>query len=145
MMGAAKDPDLYKCAINYVGVTDLDLLLTATWSDSAYSDWMNYNAKERIGDVDNAADRKRLAETSPVNLAERIKVPVLMAYGAADVRVVPEHGWRMKSALAKYDRKVEWMMVEGEGHGFRNPENQKLFYGAMEKFLDAHIGAKGNQ
>ena len=133
MMGLAKTPDLYRCGINYVGVTDLPLLMTATWSDTSRGDYQEYLAPLEIGDLDK--DAKRLRETSPVNLASRIKVPVLMAYGAADVRVVPEHGTRMKSALDSAHVKNEWMIVEGEGHGFRDLENQKAFYGAMEKFL----------
>ena len=65
---------------------------------------------------------------------------VLMAYGASDVRVVPEHGTRMKAALERLGKKPQWMMVDGEGHGFREMKNQVLFYGAMEKFLDENIG-----
>jgi dipeptidyl aminopeptidase/acylaminoacyl peptidase len=71
MMGLAKDPDLYRCGINYVGVTDLPLLMTATWSDNAYSESVQYTYREMIGDVDR--DAERLKATSPVELAARIK------------------------------------------------------------------------
>jgi len=142
MIGLAKDPDLYKCGINYVGVTDLDLFESATWSDFAYGEFLQYEMKDMFGDM--AKERSTLMAVSPVEQAAKIKAPVLMAYGAADVRVVPEHGTRMRAALEKNNRKVEWMMAEGEGHGFADPENQKLFYGAMERFLDANIGAKKN-
>jgi dipeptidyl aminopeptidase/acylaminoacyl peptidase len=139
MMGAAKDPDLYKCAINYVGVTDLPLLLTARWSDTNRSDFGLAGNKRRVGEV--GKDDKRLHDTSPVNFASRIKIPVLMAYGGADIRVVPEHGTRMRSALERAGNKPEWIMVDDEGHGFRKLENQVLFYGAMEKFLERNIGS----
>jgi dipeptidyl aminopeptidase/acylaminoacyl peptidase len=138
MMGLAKTPDLYKCGINYVGVTDLDLFLGATWSDFAYSAWLNNEMKGMFGDAN--TDRERLKATSPVELASRIKAPVLMAYGASDVRVIPEHGFRMRAALEKAGQKPEWMIAEGEGHGYRDPKNQVMFYGAMEKFLDRNIG-----
>jgi dipeptidyl aminopeptidase/acylaminoacyl peptidase len=137
LMGLARTPDLYRCGIDYVGVTDLPLLLTATWSDFAYSDYLQYLAPRLIGDVDK--DAKRLRDTSPVNLASRIKVPVLMAYGASDVRVPIEHGERMKSALERAGVKYEWMVMTGEGHGFQQLENQKAFYGAMEKFLSVNM------
>jgi dipeptidyl aminopeptidase/acylaminoacyl peptidase len=133
MMGLAKTPDLYRCGINYVGVTDLPLLMTATWSDTSRGEYQEYLAPLEIGDLDK--DAKRLRETSPVNLAARIKVPVLMAYGAADVRVVLDHGTRMKSALDSAGVKNQWIIMEGEGHGFRDLENQKAFYSAVEKFL----------
>ena len=142
MMGLAKTPDLYKCGVNYVGVTDLELFQTATWSDFAYSDFLKFAMKEMFGDV--TRDSAQIKATSPVLLASRIKSPVMMAYGAADVRVVPEHGTRMKAALENSGRTVEWMMVEGEGHGYRDLNNQMMFYGKMEKFLARHIGSARN-
>ncbi|HEX4330569.1 MAG TPA: S9 family peptidase [Usitatibacter sp.] len=138
MMGLAKDPDLYKCGINYVGVTDLDLFVNATWSDFAYSPFLQNESKSMFGDPD--ADKALLASHSPVLLAANIKAPVFMAYGASDVRVIPDHGWRMKAALEKAGKPPQWMIAEGEGHGYRDINNQKMFYGAMEKFLDKNIG-----
>jgi len=138
MMGLVKDPDLYKCGINYVGVTDLELFVSATWSDFAYSPWLNNEMKSMFGDE--SKDAEQLKATSPALHAERIKAPVLMAYGAADRRVVPDHGFRMKAAMEKVGQKPEWMIAEGEGHGYRDPANQVMFYGAMEKFLDKYIG-----
>jgi dipeptidyl aminopeptidase/acylaminoacyl peptidase len=137
MMGVIKTPDLFKCAVNYVGVTDLDLWATATWSDFAYSAALS-NQKEMLGDP--VKDAAQFRATSPVELASRIKVPVFMAYGASDVRVVPEHGWRMKAAMEKTGQHPEWMIAEGEGHGYADLANQVMFYGAMEKFLDKYIG-----
>jgi dipeptidyl aminopeptidase/acylaminoacyl peptidase len=137
MMGIAKDPDLYRCGIDYVGVTDLPLFLTMTWADYAGSDFVDYDAKTMVGDPDR--DAKRLRETSPVDLAARIKVPVLMAYGGADVRVPVEHGLRMKAALDRAGVKYRWMVMEGEGHGFRDPAHQQAFYDAVEKFLAENL------
>ena len=141
MMGVAKTPDLFKCAINYVGVTDLTLLLTASWSDTWHSQFAVYSWSQLIGTTEK--DSERLEATSPTKLAARIKAPVMMAYGASDIRVVPEHGTMMKAALERAGNPPEvWMMVDGEGHGFRRADNQVMFYGAMEKFLDKHIGAR---
>jgi dipeptidyl aminopeptidase/acylaminoacyl peptidase len=138
MMGLAKTPELFKCGINYVGVTDLNLFATAHWSDFADSEFSKYGMKAMVGDLE--GDQERLKTTSPVEMAARIKSPVFMAYGTADRRVVPEHGTRMKSALEERGAKPLWMMVDGEGHGFREMKNQVSFYGAVEKFLAEHIG-----
>lgn len=138
MMGLAKTPELFKCGINYVGVTDLNLFATAYWSDLADSEFTKYGLKAMVGDVE--GDEELLKTTSPVRMAARIKSPVFMAYGAADRRVVPEHGTRMKAALEERGAKPLWMMVDGEGHGFREMKNQLSLYGAMEKFLAEHIG-----
>jgi dipeptidyl aminopeptidase/acylaminoacyl peptidase len=138
MMGLAKDPDLYKCGINYVGVTDINLFLTATWADYAQSDWIKFGVKDMVGDA--TKDAERLKATSPVEQAARIKAPVLMAYGAADRRVPIEHGTRMRAAMERTGAKPIWMVADGEGHGFREMRNQKMFYEAMEKFLAENIG-----
>ncbi len=45
MMGLAKTPELYRCGIDYVGVTDIHLYLTIAWSDYANSDVIDYDAK----------------------------------------------------------------------------------------------------
>jgi dipeptidyl aminopeptidase/acylaminoacyl peptidase len=45
----------------------------------------------------------------------------------------------MKSALDRAGVKYEWMVMTGEGHGFQQLENQKTFYGAMEKFLSVNM------
>ena len=139
MMALAKEPELFKCGINYVGVTDLDLLLTATWSDMAYSDFVKHTAKQMVGDP--AKDAERLRATSPVHLASKIKAPVFMAYGGVDFRVPIEHGTRMRSALERAGNPPLWIMAGEEGHGFRDPKTRNEFYETMEKFLRQHLGA----
>ena len=137
LMALAKTPELFRCGIDYVGVSDMNLFLTATWSDYSDSDFLKYNVKEMVGDV--SRDAERLKRTSPVELAGRIKAPVLMAYGAADRRVPLEHGTRMRSALESTGNKPIWMVADGEGHGFRDPKNVKMVYEAMEKFLAENL------
>jgi dipeptidyl aminopeptidase/acylaminoacyl peptidase len=139
MMALAKEPDMFKCGINYVGVTDLDLLLTATWADTAYSEFVKHTARQMLGDP--ARDAERLRQTSPVHLAARIRQPVLMAYGGVDFRVPIEHGTRMKAALERAGNTPIWIVADDEGHGFRDPKTRTDFYTTMEKFLKQHLGA----
>jgi dipeptidyl aminopeptidase/acylaminoacyl peptidase len=139
MMALAKEPGLFRCGVNYVGVTDLDFFLTASWADYAYSDFIQFSVKDMVGDA--RKDAERIRTTSPVNLAARIKAPVLMAYGGVDFRVPIEHGTRMRSALERHGGKPVWIVAEDEAHGFQDPKNQKIFYEAMEKFLRESLGA----
>ncbi|HET6263546.1 MAG TPA: S9 family peptidase, partial [Usitatibacter sp.] len=137
MMGLAKTPELYRCGINYVGVTDVNLFLTASWADYADSDFIRYSVKQMVGDA--SKDAEKLKSVSPVEQASRIRVPVLMAYGGEDFRVPIEHGTRMRDALERNGLKPIWMVMPGEGHGFRDPKNQKEFYEAVEKFLAENL------
>jgi dipeptidyl aminopeptidase/acylaminoacyl peptidase len=136
MMGLARDPERWRCGINYVGVTDINLFFDVTWSDYARSDWIKYAAKEMIGDPDKDAAMLRAA--SPLENAARIKAPVLMAYGALDVRVPIVHGEKMRDALAKQGTPVEWVVYAEEGHGFLLEKNRFDFYNRVAKFLVAN-------
>ncbi len=138
MMGVARDPDVFRCAVNYVGVTDLNLLMSASWSDTFNSDFARASYRRRIGVI--GKDDERLKNTSPVNLAAKIRGPVLMAYGGSDVRVVPEHGTSMRAAMERAGNTPQWIIVDDEGHGYRKLENQVMFYGAMEKFFEKNLG-----
>jgi len=134
MAGLTFTPDLYKCGVNYVGVTDLPLLFkTAPDSWAAGKEQM----ADLIGDPDN--DEEFLEEWSPSNHADRIKAPVFMAYGLSDPRVNIRHLRVMESALKKNDVPYETMIKKNEGHGYRKQENVYDFYGHMEEFLSQYL------
>jgi len=137
MMGVAATPDVFRCAIDYLGPTDVNAILDSPWMPQSYSDFVRYGAREMIGDPDK--DRQALAAVSPVDLAARIKAPVLMAYGTDDATVPIDHGNRMKAALDRAGARYEWFVGEGEGHGFRQPEVRRRFYQAVEKFLAENL------
>ena len=138
LMGLAKDPDLYRCGVDWVGVTDLDLLFTSGWSDASDT-WKKYGLSKLLGDP--VADAARFKATSPVSNVARIHAPVLMAYGGKDRRVPLEHGERFHDALMKQaGAKSEWVVYDQEGHGWRTVETQVDFWNRVAKFLDANIG-----
>ena len=132
-MGLARDPDRFRCGINAVGVTDISLMFSVAWSDFAYSDWIRYTAKEMIGDPDR--DGERFRATSPLENAQKIKAPVLMAYGGEDHRVPIVHGERMRDALARNGTPVEWVQYPDEGHGFLLEKNRFDYYQRVERAL----------
>jgi dienelactone hydrolase len=137
MMGLARDPERWKCGVNYVGVTDLNLLFDVTWSD-ADAEFLKYMARETIGDPDK--DAAQFKATSPLEQAARIKAPVLMAYGTQDVRVPVVHGQKMRDALKANGVPVEWVTYDEEGHGWGLEANRYDFYRRVAQFLDRNLG-----
>ncbi len=134
MAGLTYTPELYKCGINYVGVTDLPLLFeTAPDSWGAGEKQM----AEMIGDPDTEAEF--LEEWSPSNHAANIKVPVFMAYGLQDPRVNIKHARVMEDAMENSGASFELMIKKNEGHGFRKQENVYDFYGRVETFLAENL------
>lgn len=138
LMGLVKEPDMFKCGINYVGVTDPQLLLTVSWSDFSNSDFTRFRLADMIGNPDK--DKALMDRTSPLKRANEIKAPVLMAYGGEDYRVPLVHGERMRDALLANRVPVEWVVYKEEGHGWLKEENRFDFARRVETFLAKHIG-----
>lgn len=137
MMGLINDPDLFKCGINWVGVTDIGLMYSVGWSDTTDIQ-KAYGMPLLIGDPVKHADQFKA--TSPLALAARIKQPVLLAYGEADQRVPLVHGSKFHDALKASNPAVEWVAYESEGHGWAKLETKLDFWTRVEKFLDRNIG-----
>lgn len=134
MAGLVYTPDLYCAGINYVGVVDIASLVPKA-VPAARLYWYS----TRIGDLSDAADRKRLYDTSPVNFADRIRVPVLMAYGRNDPRVTIDQGYAIERALKKNNRAYQFLVEKEEGHGFRDEAKRIAFYREVDEFLKRHV------
>ncbi len=138
LMGLVNDPALYRCGINWAGVTDLDLMYQ--WNVNADNNpvWSQYGLPTLVGD--RVRDAAQLKATSPVQQAARITQPLLLAYGSADRRVPLEHGKKFYEAVKAGNPKVELVVYQDEGHGWSLPANRIDFWGRVEKFLAQHIG-----
>lgn len=141
LQGLVKDPDLWRCGVSYVAVTDLELLQTVAYSDTArLSDYLETDFKRRVGDKD--ADRQQFQETSPARNAEKIKAPVLLVMGAQDQRVPLVHGDTMRDAMKRANKPLEYVVYPEEAHGFNKHENVVDFYTRIEKFLGQHLAPR---
>jgi dipeptidyl aminopeptidase/acylaminoacyl peptidase len=138
LMGLARDAALFRCGVAWVGVTDLDLLYGAHWSDAS-DDYKLHGMPTLIGD--RVKDAAELKANSPIHVAGRIKQPVLLAYGEKDQRVPLEHGKAMRRALeAAGNGRVEWVTYAKEGHGWRDPATQVEFWNRVARFLATNLG-----
>jgi dipeptidyl aminopeptidase/acylaminoacyl peptidase len=132
LAGLVYTPELYKCGINYVGVSDL-VELVRRKGEGENPGLLSYY-RDTIG-----ADRQFLYDHSPVNFVERIRVPLLNAYGENDPRVDIAQWVELKGQLEKYHKDYEFMLAKGEGHGFRHVEDAETFYGKVEEFLKKNL------
>ena len=136
--GAIKNANLIKCAVAVVAVTSIDYLFDNAQTDQSglaqKSTWM----ASRIGDP--KTERARFKRVNPLDNADKVGVPILLAYGASDVRVPLAHGTDFRAALDKYHKTYEWVVYPDEGHGFRKDENLFDFYGRVERFLAKYLG-----
>jgi len=131
LAGVVYTPELYRCAVNYVGVSDLAILNEHTFDSGRQT--REYFEKWILN------DRESMRQRSPVNFVERIRVPTLHAYGENDPRVDIKHWTYLKAQLDRFGKTYEFVRVENEGHGFRKEENSVSLYGKVEAFLDKYL------
>lgn len=129
LMGVAKTPDLYACAVSFAGLSDLNKVL------SNARNYLNRDVvREQFG-----ADAAQLRETSPRRLAELITAPVLLVHGDKD-RVVPvDHSRLMRNALKKEDKQFEYIEFDEGDHYLSKAEHRLEFFQAMDSFLAKHL------
>ncbi|GAA1072724.1 S9 family peptidase [Nocardiopsis composta] len=120
--------DAFACGTSLYGVTDLLRLAAEThdfesrFLDSLIGPLPGYSATYR--------------ERSPINRADRVRVPLLLLQGTED-RVVPRaQASEFAAALAEGGIRHALIEFEGEGHGFRGAE-------AVQRALEAELAFYG--
>jgi dipeptidyl aminopeptidase/acylaminoacyl peptidase len=133
LMNPIRYPELYRCAIGYVGVYDLTLMRKA-------GDIVRNQSGRLYLDRALGTDEANLTAWSPARNADKIRMPVMLVQGNIDQRVPMDQFNAMVSAFRKSGVKVQTMVANGEGHGFYKPENRAELYRRMEAFLSENIG-----
>ncbi|HVU18045.1 MAG TPA: alpha/beta fold hydrolase [Candidatus Didemnitutus sp.] len=134
LAGLVYTPELYCCGINYVGPGDLALHEGTLRTHSGGADGIRLFLKQELGE-----DSDYLRESSPTNFIDRLRVPLLNAYGYNDARVDFTQWKRLESRLKDNHKDYQIIIQGNEGHGFRNEENRIGFYKALEAFLAKNV------
>ena len=109
------------------------MLATDARSSRRLANW----SAEWVGD-----DAARLAAVSPNRIADRIRVPVLLAAGGEDTVAPVEHTKKMERALRAAGVPVEALYYPTEGHGFYTEANRRDYYTRLLSFLGRHLGGR---
>jgi dipeptidyl aminopeptidase/acylaminoacyl peptidase len=137
LVGAAFTPDLFQCAVDVVGPSNLVTLLKsfpAHWSAALNMWWTRVGHPEK--------DREFLESRSPLFKTDRIGIPLLIAHGANDTRVKQSESDRIVETLRSKKKEVEYLVFPDEGHNFARPENRMALSAAVERFLARHLGGR---
>jgi len=137
LAGAAFTPDVFRCAIDLCGPANL---LTLLASIPPYWRPIARMFHTRMGDPE--IEQDMLAERSPLSAADQIKIPVLVAQGANDVRVKQAEAEQIVAAMRRNGVPHEYLLFEDEGHGLARPENRERYYAAAERFLAEQLGGR---
>jgi dipeptidyl aminopeptidase/acylaminoacyl peptidase len=89
-----------------------------------------------IGPPDDPATATALAERSPVHHPDPLAAtPLLLLHGSDDPVVPVDQTARLAVAVREAGGDVELCVYDGEGHGFRQPANQRDEYARIGRFL----------
>lgn len=135
VQAAIRQPDLYKCAIAYAGVFDLQSLFED--GDIPETELGKRFIVRTVGD--SAAVQQ---VQSPLRNIDKLKAPVFIVHGAADKRTPLSYAMAFRKGLEQRQHPFEWMVKEKEGHGFYKPANNVELWQKSLQFLDKHIGTK---
>jgi dipeptidyl aminopeptidase/acylaminoacyl peptidase len=134
LAGAIKTPGLYKCCVSRSGILDIKTFLY-----SIPEQWEPFKEMlyQTVGDP--VKDEEMLESVSPFHNIDKIKIPVMLAYGARDSKVPLTLVKKTAQQLKENNIPVEIMIKEDEGHIFRREANRIEYYKRLEKFLDKYL------
>jgi dipeptidyl aminopeptidase/acylaminoacyl peptidase len=140
LMGGATRPDLYQCVFAGAAVTDL-IEFVDGWqnrNEDAHEYWTM-----AIGDT--RSERDRLYAVSPVHLAERMTMPVLLAHSQDDPVVPYSQTVWMAEALEAAGGDFHFESFNGAGHSFGNDNFLRSLLTQTTQMFDRTIGPERGQ
>ena len=141
MAGLTFTPDVYRCGINAIGVTDQEQLLQdyarraskfQSWDEEPLLEW---------GDMSTPEGREYAKEISPILHVKNIKAPLLILHGSNDYVVPPFHARNLIDELKKYGKTYEAMFQAYEGHcvTYCGELASQEYMEIQEKFLEKYL------
>ncbi len=131
-----KTPDLYRCGVDYVGVSNLFTFFKSFppyWKPflgQVYEQWYDENSPE---------DQKIMKEVSPALNVDKITKPLFVIQGANDPRVNINESDQVVQNLRDRGFYVPYMVKYNEGHGFHHEENRIELYKSMLGFFAKNL------
>jgi dipeptidyl aminopeptidase/acylaminoacyl peptidase len=134
LVGATFTPDLFRCAVDMVGPSNLITLLE---SIPPYWEPIRAMFNRRVGNPE--TERDFLWSRSPLSRVDQIKAPILIGQGGNDPRVKQAESEQLVEAMKERGIDHEYLVFPDEGHVFTRPENNLKFFDRADKFLAKHL------
>jgi dienelactone hydrolase len=131
LVGAQRNPDLFRCAVDIAGLSDLGLLI-----DQGYH-WLAAGIiKQQIG-----TDPEKLKRDSPRLHAADFQVPLLMLHGKMDAQAPFEQSETMDAALKRAGKPHRFVVMPDADHQFSAVKDREILLQEIETFLGEHLPA----
>ncbi len=128
----ARYPDLWACAVDTVGMYNLETFLENT---------AGYRRRHRESEYGSLAHhREILRSVSPVAKVDDIVAPLMVVHGRNDPRVPVSEAEQVVTYLRGKGLPVTYLCYDDEGHGIWKLKNKLDLYPKTVAFLKAHLG-----
>ena len=132
LVAAARTPQIYQCVVAGAAVSD-PLMQVGYYSD-------RMEGASKIEQLSMWED-----SVSPIEVVDKVNVPLLLIHGSVDQRVPPAHVRKYLSKLKKYNKPHKYVELDGADH-FSNTlyyDHQILFYQSLVGYLKNDCGPGG--
>ena len=143
LVGAAVTPELYDCAVSVNGMTDLIAFLAKGdiserslqgRFESTYTDYWSLRIGDRFQNED------EIKAVSPIHLAGRIQIPIMLIHSRDDTVVPAGQSKVMRDRLKSAGKPHEYVELPGEDHWLSTSAMRTEMLRRSIEFIDAHIG-----
>ena len=84
---------------------------------------------------DPVTEKDKLMDRSPISHTDKISGPLLLIHGDHDDRVDIGGSQMLYDKLKAEGKPVEFVIMEGQGHGYKGVDNQMRYYSAILDFI----------
>jgi len=106
--------------------------------------WEHYHSNIPDWDYLEAGDpvteKEKLMDRSPISHVDKISGPLLLIHGDHDDRVDIGGSSMLYDALKAQGSPVEFVIMEGQGHGYKGLDNQMKYYRSILDFIQRYSG-----
>jgi len=131
LAGLTFHPGLWTCGVDIVGMSSLVTFLENTSAYRRVYREREYGSLER--------DREALEAASPLNIIDRLSVPLFVIHGANDPRVPLSEAEQVTAAVRSNGAECELLVYDDEGHGLVKRKNRLDAYPRAAQFLRRHL------
>jgi dipeptidyl aminopeptidase/acylaminoacyl peptidase len=135
LAGVTVQHGLYRCAVSYGGVSDLNAMLAVEAQYRMQSATVRY-WREFMGAKSNGDPA--MTALSPARLAAKADAPVLVSYGTDDTVVPIDQSQSMAGALRGAGKPVEVLVLKDEDHWLSKPASRIQMVTASVAFVEKY-------
>lgn len=133
LAGTTLDKGVYNCAVSIAGLSDIPAFIRSLLSRGIDRKSPTIAYWERFMGPENTWD-----SISPVNMADRVEVPVMLIHGRQDMVVFYDQSERMANALNRAGKRFEMVQLKAEDHWLSREPTRIQTLEAMVGFIEKH-------